>query len=191
MSRCRPMAVMIGALLLVGACGSSSSGGSIASSAAGGSSGLPATASASNAPGAPSAGAPGTAPTDACLLLTQAEASTALGISVLPGQPVIGIGQSVCLWGPAGASLLEGQRVLVRIVMPQYFRLGKLPVTGVVVTPVSGLGDDAYYVTDPALGTTLYVQKGSATFDVEVGGFSDAQTKTIEMTVAQDILSKL
>jgi hypothetical protein len=190
MSRCRPMAVMIGALLLVGACGSSSSGGSIASSAAGGSSGLPATASASNAPGAPSAGAPGTAPTDACLLLTQAEASTALGISVLPGKPQSTIFQ-LCLWGPAGANLLEGQRVLVRIVMPQAFRLGKLPVTGVVVTPVSGLGDDAYSVTDPALGTTLYVQKGSATFDVEVGGFSDAQTKTIEMTVAQDVLSKL
>jgi hypothetical protein len=190
MSRCRPMAVMIGALLLVGACSSSSSGGSIASSAAGGSSGLPATASASSAPGAPSGGGSGMAPTDACLLLTQAEASTALGISVLPGKPQSTIFQ-LCLWGPAGANLLEGQRVLVRIVMPQAFRLAKLPVTGVVVTPVSGLGDDAYSVTDPALGTTLYVQKGSATFDVEVGGFSDAQTKTIEMTVAQDVLSKL
>jgi hypothetical protein len=56
---------------------------------------------------------------------------------------------------------------------------------------VSGVGDDALYVTTPGIGTGLIFKKGDSAFDVRVYGFGDDEIKTKEETLAQDILAKL
>jgi hypothetical protein len=58
-------------------------------------------------------------------------------------------------------------------------------------TPISGIGDDAYYSTD-GVTTTLSVKKGDVAFDVGVyGDFPGDRVKAMAKTLALEILSKL
>ena len=52
-------------------------------------------------------------------------------------------------------------------------------------------GDDAYFIDTPGFGLGLNVKTGSSAFQVKVYGFSPEQIKAFEMTLAQDVLSKL
>lgn len=71
------------------------------------------------------------------------------------------------------------------------FTNAKTPVKGITKTPVSGVGDDAYYITTPGLGTGLNVKKGNSAFQIRVNGFPVDQTKAMEKTLALDVLAKL
>jgi hypothetical protein len=131
-------------------------------------------------------------PTDACALLTQAQINSVLGASVAAGQHIGS--NALCGWGQAG-----GKRVVLSI----YTQMGSMtpvqrfnmtkesPVKGIVKTPVSGVGDDALYVTTPGLGTGLFFRKGSAAFDLRVYGFPLEQIKTKEKALALDAIAKL
>jgi len=133
-------------------------------------------------------------PTDACALLTQAQVSSVLGTSVEAGQRLAPSQPSLCAWGKA-----FGKRVVLSI----YTQMGSMtpvqrfnnakntPVKGIIKTPVSGIGDDALYMTTPGLGTGLFFRKGSAAFDLRVYGFPLDQLKEKEKTLALDILGKL
>ena len=73
------------------------------------------------------------------------------------------------------------------------FQAGKsLQVKTIVVTPVSGIGDDAYYLAvGPNVG--LIVKKGSATFKVAVyaSDLTLEQKQAVEKTLALPVISKL
>ena len=56
--------------------------------------------------------------------------------------------------------------------------------------PAEGVGDDAYYVEDPAF-TSVNVRKGTAAFEVHVRGVPAAQLKPILKALAQQAASKL
>jgi hypothetical protein len=133
-------------------------------------------------------------PTDACALLTQAQVSSVLGVSIGAGQRLAPSQPALCGWGQMG-----GKRVVLSI----YTQMGSMspverynlaknsPVKGIVKTPVSGIGDDAVYMTTPGFGTGLFFRKGSAAFDLRVYGFPLDQLKQKEKTLALDIIGKL
>jgi hypothetical protein len=130
------------------------------------------------------------APGDACALLTQAEVSAALGIQVTAGQRLIPSDPRICGWSPPGGPSIDGKKLLVTLMTERQFNLGKTPMTGIAKTPVSGIGDDAYYVTAGGLGTALSVKKGSFYVQIKVGGFPTDVLKDKEKTLALEALAK-
>jgi hypothetical protein len=134
-------------------------------------------------------------PSDACSLLTQAQVSSILGISVGAGQHPFPNSTSICGWGQTG---FEGKRVVVSIYKQMgsrtptdSFNSAKTPVQGITKTPVPGIGDDAVFVTTPGLGSGLIFRKGASAFDVRVYGFPLDQLKAKEKTLALDLIAKL
>jgi hypothetical protein len=130
---------------------------------------------------------------NACALITQAQVSEALGVSVDAGKPISRPG--TCQW-------LGKRFATLTITVP---RGGKSPVEqfnagkkgglagAVVAEPVSGVGDDAYYVyfsgtTRAGLG--LMVKKGSSAFEVRVYGFELDKAKPVAKTLAQEAAGK-
>ena len=141
---------------------------------------------------------PPASPTDACSLLTQAQVSAALGVTVSAGQKLMPNTPSICGWEVPGETGVKRKRVMVSIYTPighltpaDRFNNAKTPVKGITKTPVSGVGDDAIYATTPGLGTGLIFKKGASAFDVRVYGFTDDQVKEKEKTLALEIIAKL
>jgi hypothetical protein len=129
---------------------------------------------------------------DACTLLSTAQVIAALGTKVEAGKPVVAGNPKLCGWAPASGPEIGGKKLTVQLLTAQSFELGKTPVNYVVKTPLSGVGDDAIYITSSrALGTSLNVKKGNSAFQVRVGGFTTEQEKEIEKSLALEILKKL
>jgi hypothetical protein len=128
---------------------------------------------------------------DACSLLTQAQVSSALGVSVDAGKGPV---PKLCQWaqpGNVGADLLKVDLTLIPV---EGFTAAKTPNEKTSVTPVGGLGDDAYYfATAAGKFMTIRVMKGSSAFSISVHGGKPSveQIKAIEKTLAQEALAKL
>lgn len=132
-------------------------------------------------------------PTVACTLLTQAQIGAATGATVGAGSPIAA--PTSCQW--AG----QGKIVTLTINRP---RGGKSPVDqfndgktrmlpGVTAEPLSGVGEDAYYVYftgQNRAGCGVVVKKGSSVFEVRLYGFDLNQAKTVSKTLAQDAAAK-
>ena len=76
---------------------------------------------------------------------------------------------------------------------PASFQTGKsAPVgTTIVMTPVTGLGDDAYYLALED-NVSLFVKKGNVVFKIGVlGDVTIADKQAMEKTLARQIVSKL
>jgi hypothetical protein len=133
------------------------------------------------------------APGDACTLLTDMQVSTALGVTVGAGTP-IGSPTS-CQWAGKGKiATLTANNIVAGKTAAERFDTGKASkLPGITVEPVSGVGDDAYYVyysgTIRALG--LVVKKGKSAFEVRVYGFEIDQAKPVAKTLAQNVAGKL
>jgi hypothetical protein len=132
--------------------------------------------------------------TVACPLLTQAQIGAVFGGTVGAGAPIYL--PTSCQW--AGQ---QGKRVTLTI---NQTRAGKSPVDqfndgkarglpGVTREPVSGIGDDAYYVYftgQNRAGCGVMVKKGTSVFEIRVYGFDLSQAKTVAKTLAQDAAGK-
>ena len=134
---------------------------------------------------------------DACLILTRSQIIDVLGVSVDAGEHV-GPGSALCSWGEPGDPNHEGKHVLLtlyrsvgKISPVERFENGKMPIGGIQKTPVSGVGDDAYYIDTPGFGLGLNVKKGRSAFQIKVFGFNAALTKTLERALAASVLAKL
>jgi len=131
-------------------------------------------------------------PTDACSLLTPAQVSAALGVSVGAGQRLVPTSPLLCTWEQTGASGPNSKKVMASIIRIDQFAHEKTPLQGITETQASGIGDEAHYMTTPGFGTGLSVKKGNYAFKIRVnGGFSLDQTEAIEKKLAQDALAKL
>jgi hypothetical protein len=118
--------------------------------------------------------------------------SAALGTKIEAGKPVVAGNAQLCGWAPAGGAEIGGKKLTVQLLSAKSFETSKTPVNNVVKTPLSGVGDDAIYITSGrALGTSLNVKKGNSAFQVRVGGFTTEQEKEIEKSLALEILKKL
>jgi hypothetical protein len=128
---------------------------------------------------------------NACALLTTAQVSTALGTTVESGQPLVASNPKVCGWAPPGGPQIDGKKVTVALMTLKSYETGKTPMKGIEKSPLTGVGDDAIYITAGGLGTGLNVQKGNSAFQVRVGGFKKDQAKEIEKALALEILKKV
>lgn len=141
-------------------------------------------------------------PTDACSLLTTAQVSAALGVTVGPGKhtndpsipaPPPPLDKLDCYWWQQGKPWLGAKRVVLELVDPSYNFDHPLLGPGGTKTPVSGVGDAAYYVVMKNL-TDLWVKKGSSIFHITIGGFADneaGRVKAIAKKLAQQATAKL
>lgn len=136
-------------------------------------------------------------PTDPCSLLTPAQVSTALGVPIGPGDSP---GTLHCEWFRLGDSTGD-MRVELHIFGTKHkltpidqFNLVKkmTPLSnGITKTRVSGVGDDAVYVTGGGMPSDLTVKKGKYAFRVVIYGIPEAQIMAKEKTLALDVLGKL
>ena len=132
---------------------------------------------------------------DACTLLTDAQVSTALGAPIEPGKPIANPATS-CQWlGKGKFATLTANNTIAGKTAVQRFEPGKTStLPGITVEPVSGVGDDAYYVyysgtTRTGLG--LVVKKGNSAFEVRVYGFEIDKGKPVAKALAQIVAGKL
>jgi hypothetical protein len=139
----------------------------------------------------------GAAGRDACSFLSQNRISAILGIAIDAGRN-IGPSTALCGWGEPNDPSHSGKHVLLTIyravakISPvERFENGKMPIQGIEKTAVSAIGDDAYYIDTPGFGVGLNVKKGNFAFQVKLFGFSPEMTKTLENSLAQEVLTKL
>jgi hypothetical protein len=147
---------------------------------------------------------------DACSLLTQSQVSSVLGVTagagqhpgdemhLPPGDPAVD--RRTCTWYEGGKTSPVGKRVSLIILGTigsltpvQRFNNAKTPVQGITKTPVTRVGDDAFFMVSQ-IRVTLHVKKGNSVFEIMVGGFPAEQieqVKTMEKTLAQDVAAKL
>lgn len=133
-----------------------------------------------------------TAPTDACSLLSSTEINTAMGVSMGVAKPMA---SKACQWRQPVKPGAPGAIVDVTILDSRRYEIGKA-IAGspkFKVTPVSGLGDEAYYsASADGKMTDLRVKKGDAAFAVHVwgGGMLAAQSEPKELALAKLIVTK-
>jgi hypothetical protein len=129
----------------------------------------------------------------ACAALTQAQIASATGATVGAGSP-IGMPTS-CQWAGQGKIVtLVIRRPLAGKSPVDQFNDGKTrTLPGITTEPVSGVGDDAFYIGYAGAnraGLGLVVKKGSSAFEVRVYGFDLNQAKVVAKTLAQDAATK-
>jgi hypothetical protein len=121
-----------------------------------------------------------------CSLLTSAQVTATVGVSVGAAQPIANTG---CSWTAphmiVTVSLWDGNK----------WEQMKAPFPGTNRSSVSGLGDDAFYSTmGPASGkqaATLTVKKGSTAYLIKVYGPTMTEQMSMEKTLAGNVLAKL
>jgi hypothetical protein len=138
---------------------------------------------------------------DACSLLTTAQISAAVGVTFGAGES--STEGAVCQWIAAGPSPGHGKTLQVDI-MGQIgnmsgvdrFNAAKQKIGNQSKTPITGVGDEAYYVNDdpkfPVSNfTSINVRKGNTAFNVHLSGMKVAEVLPILKTLAQQAASKL
>jgi hypothetical protein len=121
-----------------------------------------------------------------CNLLTSAQVTAAVGVSVGAAQPIANTG---CSWAAphmiVTVSLWDGNK---------WDQL-KAPAPGMNRSSVSGLGDDAFYTTLGAGSgkqiATLTVKKGGTAYLIKVYGPGVTEQMSMEKALAGDVLAKL
>lgn len=98
--------------------------------------------------------------TDACDVLTPAEVSSLIGVPIAAGKHIPASSTVMCAWSENGASGESATKVVLNFAARPYFDKEKAATGNVVVTPASGVGDDAFFVTSE-FGTSLFVRKGN------------------------------
>jgi len=147
---------------------------------------------------------------DACSLLTQTQVDSVLGVSVGVGQHPSdemhlppsdpAVDRRACTWYAGGKNSPVAKRVSLIILGTmgsltpvQRFHNAQTPIRGITKTPVTGVGDEAFYMVSQ-IRVTLHVKKGNSVVEMMVGGFPAKQieqVKTMEKTLAQDAVAKL
>ncbi len=128
-----------------------------------------------------------------CSVLTQAQLGAATGATIGAGSPISA--PTTCQWSGQGKIVTLTIRVPLAGKSPvdQFNDARKKAVPGIAVEPVSGVGDDAFYVYfagQNRAGCGLVVKKGTSVFEVRVYGFELAQGKTVSKVLAQEAAAK-
>jgi hypothetical protein len=131
---------------------------------------------------------------DACSLLTPAQISAAVTVSVGAGTYVTPTFKKTCTWTASGDEAKTIQSVTLLLQTTDAFEFGKKlgGAKNAVITAVSGVGDDAYYLAINNV-VSMMVKKGNAAFKVSVysGGTPLEKKESMEKALAQQIISKL
>ena len=120
-----------------------------------------------------------------CSLLTSAQVTAAVGVSVGAAQPIANTG---CSW--------TAPHIIVSLSLwdaSKWDRM-KAPLAGMNRTAVSGLGDDAFSTTmgpPDKQFATLSVKKGSTAYVIKVYGPNVTDQMAMEKTLAGNVLANL
>jgi hypothetical protein len=121
-----------------------------------------------------------------CNLLTSAQVTAAVGVSVGAAQPIANTG---CSWSA------PHMIVTVSLWDANKWDQMKAPFPGTSRNSVSGLGDDAFYSTmGPATGkqfATLSIKKGSTAYLIKVYGPNVNDQMSMEKSLAGNMLAAL
>jgi hypothetical protein len=130
-------------------------------------------------------------PDDACSLLTPAQVSAGLGVSVGEGTYIMPTFKKICTWN---ATTNGGGTVTLNLQsLDQYEGGRKLASYGksVSATSIGGIGDDAYYFGTDKL-VSVVVKKGSVAFKVAVHAHLSVEKQlAAEKALALQIVSQL
>jgi hypothetical protein len=124
-------------------------------------------------------------PTDACSLLTSAQVGASLGITVGPGSYPVST-KGMCRWTPPGPRGAAELALTVRIIAKTEFDMTKTTARLAKVTPVPGIGDEAYSLTGHNTPVTLFFRHGTfyVRMYVDGMGFHDNPTKSMSALTA-------
>jgi hypothetical protein len=129
------------------------------------------------------------APGNACSLLTPAQIKSATNAEVAAGTAG---SAKLCTWSPSAPASSSVKAITLLLYSDtNAFEPGKHMPAPAVVTPVSGVGDDAFFL---AVGDQvgLIVKKGSGAFKVAVyAKLSVDQKESMEKALASQIVSQL
>jgi hypothetical protein len=130
------------------------------------------------------------APSDACALVTMQQAAAATGVAMGAGAHVTPTFVKTCTWVSSGDNPHE--IATLSFLDSQAFAAGRVPlVKSITVTPVSGIGDGAYYVVVGNL-VTLMVKKGNVVLKAALyAEIPLDKRKAIERALALQALSKI
>jgi hypothetical protein len=142
-------------------------------------------------------------PNDACSLLTKAQITAVVGVSVADGSHPAGFSK-MCVWSPSSGQAQGSQSVTLNIESAASFRAAKSMLQAVAnspknqsaqksitMTPVSGLGDDALFSSVGSY-SKLIVKKGDTVFQIVVySGGTIEKKRDLEKALAADVLSRL
>jgi hypothetical protein len=147
---------------------------------------------------APSAAA--APPTDACPLLTPAEVSAVVGVSVGAGSHITPTYLKSCTWAPPGGATKDFTTLLLALESAASYQSAKAMLQavansqgkgGITMTPASGIGDDAIY-SSVANYTKLIVKKGDVVFQLVIyGSFPIEKKRDMEKALASKVIAKL
>jgi hypothetical protein len=99
--------------------------------------------------------------TDACAVLTPTEISAVLGVPIDPGKHNIASSSIMCSWSMTGATGEAAVKLVLNFTsFASYEKEKNAKTPNITLTPASGIGDDALYITTE-FGTSLFVRKGS------------------------------
>jgi hypothetical protein len=145
-------------------------------------------------------------PNDACTLVTQSQVSAAIGVSMAAGSHVTPTFLRTCTWAPSGASGNGVRALTLYIQTADQYEAGKQMLEQMetrakvekhgnsqppVITPLSGIGDDAFYL-DMANTMSLIAKKGNVEFKFVIyGDLPGEKKKAAEKTLALEVVSKL
>jgi len=145
-------------------------------------------------------------PEDSCKLLTQAQVTAVLGVSMGAGSHVPPTFLKTCTWAPAGGANQNVKYVTVSYQSADSFGAtkslaqqtetamkaqGDKDAAQMANASASGIGDDAFYTTMGGY-TGLLVKKGNTAFKVAIYATLPAEKlKAMEKTLALGALSKL
>jgi hypothetical protein len=136
-------------------------------------------------------------PTDACALLSTAQLSAALGVPMDAGTYVTPGFLRTCTWTPSGGATPGLKFVTLYLQPADGFDAGKgmlqMGQSGgkVLLTSLSGVGDDAYYADFGGKITSLFVKKGATALKLTwYGATAPEKVMAIEKTLALQALSK-
>lgn len=98
---------------------------------------------------------------DACSVLTPAEVSAVVGVPIDAGKHIPASSTVMCSWPESGATGETAAKVVLNFTSLASFQREKTATSrNITLTPASGIGDEAFYVTTE-FGTSLYVRKGN------------------------------
>jgi len=98
---------------------------------------------------------------DACSVLTPAEVSAVIAAPIDAGKHIPASSTVMCSWSESGATGETAVKVVLNFTSLVSFQREKTATTpNIILTPASGVGDEAFYVTTE-FGTSLYVRKGN------------------------------
>jgi len=127
-----------------------------------------------------------------CTVLTEAQIGAATGATIGAGSPIARPG--TCQWSGSGKIVTLTINQLRAGKSPvEQFNDGKKTFPGITIEPVTGVGDDAYYVFyagSNRAGLGILVKKGTSVFEIRVYGFDLDKAKPVTKTLAQNAATK-